>query len=59
MAEEGSGSVPRQGDEEESTFKFPIHEPQEDEEIKMKNIPPFVLQMDAKMEYLPQYMSHK
>ena len=43
MAEEGSGSVPRQGDEEESTFKFPIHEPQEDKEIKMKNIPPSVL----------------
>ena len=45
MAEEGAGSVPHQGqgDEEESTFKFPIHEPQEDDEIKMKNIPPSVL----------------
>jgi len=45
MAEEGDGSVPNQGrrDEEESTFKFPIQEPQEDDEIKMKNIPPSVL----------------
>lgn len=42
MVEEGSGSVPHQ-EEEESTFKFPIQEPQEDEEIKMKNIPPSVL----------------
>ena len=42
MAEEGSGSVTHQ-EEEESTFKFPIQEPQEDEEIKMKNIPPSVL----------------
>ena len=45
MAEEGDGSVPNLGrrDEEESTFKLPIHEPQEDDEIKMKNIPPSVL----------------
>jgi len=45
MAEEGDGSVPNQGqrDEEELTFKFPIQEPQEDDEIKMKNIPPSVL----------------
>ena len=45
MAEEGDGSIPHQGrrDEEESTFKFPIQEPQEDDEIKMKNIPPSVL----------------
>ena len=49
MAEEGHGSErgpPNQGQEEESTFKFPIHEPEEDnhdEEIKMKNIPPSVL----------------
>eukprot|EP00253_Pinus_taeda_P019887 PITA_19887 len=45
MAEEGDGSVPHQGhrDEEESTFPFPIHEPQEDDEIKMKIIPPLVL----------------
>ena len=45
MAKEGDGSVPNQGrrDEEESTFKFPIQEPQEDDEIKMKNIPPSML----------------
>ena len=45
IVEEGDGSVPHQGhrDEEESTFPFPIHEPQEDDEIKMKNIPPSVL----------------
>eukprot|EP00253_Pinus_taeda_P030943 PITA_30943 len=53
MAEEGGGSARRptpeqqhdQGEEEESTFKFPIHEPEDnnDEEIKMKNIPPSVL----------------
>ena len=48
MAEEGNGlerGPPNQGEEEESTFKFPIHEPEDnhDEEIKMKNIPPSVL----------------
>lgn len=46
MAEEGHGSErgpPNQGQEEESTFKFPIQEPEEDDEIKMKNIPPSVL----------------
>jgi len=48
MAEEGDGSArgpQNQGrrEEEESTFKFPIQEPGEDEEIKMKNIPPSVL----------------
>ena len=53
MAKEGGGSTRRptpeqqhdQGEEEESTFKFPIHEPEDnpDEEIKMKNIPPSVL----------------
>lgn len=44
MAEEGDGSArgpQNQGrrEEEESTFKFPIQEQREDEEIKMKNIP--------------------
>lgn len=53
MAEEGGGSARRptpeqqhdQGEEEESTFKFTIHEQEDnpDEEIKMKNIPPSVL----------------
>lgn len=43
MAEEGHGSErgpPNQGQEEESNFKFPIQEPEDDDEIKMKNIPP-------------------
>ena len=46
MAEQGHGSErgpPNQGQEEESTFKFPIQEPEEDGEIKMKNIPPSML----------------
>lgn len=48
MVEEGHRSErgpPNQGEEEESTFKFPIHEPEDnhDEEIKMKSIPPSVL----------------
>lgn len=48
MAKEGHGSKrgpPNQGEEEESTFKFPIHEREDnhDEEIKMKNIPPYLL----------------
>jgi len=47
MAEEGNGSErgPPNQEEEESTFKFLIQEPEDnhDEEIKMRNIPPSVL----------------
>jgi len=47
ITEEGHGSErgPPNQEEEESTFKFPSQEPEDnhDEEIKMKNIPPSVL----------------